>query len=180
MVHWLNTVVRIFVVPHDSYKKMKQSHYRPGQALRAPGVYGYHISRQSTKEGVKFISPTHRPTLPPPLKKILVLIFVSWWVDSRATVLPEGLCQWKITITKSGIKPANFRHATHLEDSNKVFTTMSKFHECGTQSPNDWHLMNRTSAEGNEPHNLDFKLLLPTIRQKHLYKSDIYYYNRKI
>jgi hypothetical protein len=47
--------------------KVKQSHYRPRQALKLLGVLGSQISRLSAHEGGKVVSLTHRLPLPPGL-----------------------------------------------------------------------------------------------------------------
>jgi hypothetical protein len=84
-------------------KKVQQYVYKP---WGVPGVRGSQISRQSAHKCGKFVSPTPRPPLD--IQEILlVLISVRGWVNPRNIMRPEGLCQWKITMTTSGIEPAS-------------------------------------------------------------------------
>ena len=84
--------------------KVKQSHYRPSQALRVPGSWSSQISRQSAHEDGKVVSPTQRPPLPPSKYS-----WYSFLLEAEST--QEGLCQWKIPMTPLGIEPATFRFA---------------------------------------------------------------------
>ena len=109
-INWLVFITEMksfYCAERTGKKKVKHSHYRPEQALRFPGSWGSQISRQSAREGGKVVSPTHRPPLPQ--KIYVVLISVRGWVNPRAIVRPEGLCQWKIPVTPSGMEPATFR-----------------------------------------------------------------------
>jgi hypothetical protein len=48
-----------------------------------------------------------------PQEMPMVLICFRGWVDPRAIVRLEGLCQWKLPVIPSGIKPATFRLVAH-------------------------------------------------------------------
>jgi len=61
-------VIRIYTEVHYlKVKKVNQSLYRSGQALKSPRGCSSHISRQSVHEGGKVARPTNRPYLPPRL-----------------------------------------------------------------------------------------------------------------
>jgi hypothetical protein len=87
----------------------KQSLYRPGHAMRFPGASGSQISKRLAFESGKVVSPKTRQHLPPPQKNFLILIYVRNWVKPRGILRSEGLCQYKIPMTPSGIENSTFR-----------------------------------------------------------------------
>ena len=90
-------------------KNVKQSHYSPGHVLRVPGSWEAPKFQDNRHMKVVRLSALRAGRFYPPQEIFLVHISVRGWVDPRATVRPEGLCQWKIPVTPSGIEPVTFR-----------------------------------------------------------------------
>jgi hypothetical protein len=87
-----------------SSKNVKQSHYRPGQAQE------FGAPRCSDNRHMKVVRLSALSTgRLYPQEIFLVLISIRVWVNLRAIVRPDGLCQWKILVKPSGIKPSTFR-----------------------------------------------------------------------
>ena len=65
------------------------------------------ISIKSTHEGGKDVSTTHRPPL------LWYSFLFRGWVDSSVIVRPEGLYQWKMLMSPSGIEPNCLNQLRH-------------------------------------------------------------------
>ena len=84
--------------------KVNEYHYRPEvprgfQEIKVTWHWPRMVVRLSVLRTGRFYSQ----------EMLLVLISVRDWVDPRAIVRSEGLCQWKIPMTPSGMEPAACR-----------------------------------------------------------------------
>jgi hypothetical protein len=99
--------------------KVKQFHYRPWgfQEVEAPRFQ----DNQHMK--VARLSALRTGCLYPQ-EIFLVLISVRGWVNPRAIMGPEGLCQWKIPMTPSGIEPVTIRRVAQCLNQLRYRVTL--------------------------------------------------------
>ena len=112
-LHIIYIYVYIFITKHllKNHRplytaKSKDPHYRPGQVVRVPGVWGSQISRQLAHECGNVVSLAHRPPLHP--RKYFRYWFLLEAVSTTGPQCGREDCQSKIPMIPQGIEPATF------------------------------------------------------------------------
>ena len=82
-----------------------------GKAIPLQAWTGPKVSRRARLS--EYLDNQHSKAAFTPQERFLLLIPVRGWINNRATVRTEGLCQWKIPVTLSGIEPATSRLVAH-------------------------------------------------------------------
>ena len=137
-----------------------------------PKVEGPTIYRQSAYEGGNVVCPAHRPLLPQ--ETSLVLISSRGWVDPRAILRPEGLCQRKVPITPIWSRTPTFRlvaqcliQLRHRVTPSSLYTCYiaggETLKRCGGQVRSSalWHLLRSKRSYGKGTETSRTTLFLP-------------------
>ena len=117
------------------------------------------MSRQSAHEGSKVVKP-YAPAFFIPKEIFLVLISVRGWVNPRSIVRPQGLCQWKITMTPSGIEPATSRVVAQCLNQLRYRVPQCHYRKFPWQMLDGWYYL---------------QFVLPLLRKKgRCFKDDLF------
>jgi hypothetical protein len=98
MIHRLGRIFRLNFILSNIVKAQRRG---PGQALRVPGGWSAEFLDNRHMKVVRLSALRTGRLYPPPPPGIF-----PDWVDLRAIVRLEGLCQWKIPVIQSGIESA--------------------------------------------------------------------------
>ena len=134
--------------------KVNQSHCRPEvprsfQEVKVPRL------RDVAHNGCKVVSLKHR-LLFTPQEILLVLISVRDWVDPRAIVQSEGLCQW----IPSGIEPATFQFVVqHLNHCATAVLHGPELHPVNTAGCPFGEMLPGLEAHRSSAFNVEVKMV---------------------